>query len=1290
MAASFDALKRRRASTASLSDASQYGDHHTKKQRMLPPSPAPELNPFNAPTVLAIERMFDRVAKLAKKPSLSSKACSAPFSSSLPGHFTSTTHAISKPQSKDTIPAFQPKEATHRQQTFSREPIRAHTKTMTEDRNNTSSSGPHKYRYMHPPFLDVGTVDAPPQPSKQATTAVSPPRSDVGAIPSTQPVSDHPRLRPLPTLSQPLVSPSASVPSRAVEPPSSAPVGAVELIDSDDSDEEVGHEEQEHDEVYDEEGEGQEEEELWIEDGSDHEDRDDEHEQEEDVVYQGLESEEDEEEEEDDEEDYEQRPQPSAESQVVELLSSDDEQIEEDEEEEEEAEEDEPRSDEEEDQVEEAPRSEAAFRGSIRLASDGFNDSDRGSSIQDDAEDEEEEVGDADEGDFYHEEEDLADEVQAVEDVGEQDESVASDVSYDDGSGEQYAGVSVGSMAVPPRGFDTGEAVAEATPSVVAEEIKEDTHDGMSSTRHDEDYPEDLDGQDSYLEGGDQEPWPLQQDNAGTQEEDVYTLDENEEEVQSEDVEAEGDIEDMDADSSYAVADTTLYSPPLAATTSNASVLSGHESGGEDEEEQEEEQEEEHQPIPIVQRARPTMWQRPAPREPEVAIVLGDSDEEEEAVGDGTVDSEEHMEALAAADDIDKQDEAEQFEDEQPEGGAEYLDQDASDRDDQYQLEDETGATILGIEHIQSDFEEPAGDVIATPVAIFDEAKVFLEPESEPETNSMPTAQLSDDGTYFEQLEAAYVQVQEEELERELADRSAVAMGKSALPQDTVEESSFLSTAATAFTVASSGSRQESSPYVPPVSSEMAGEGVQEGEKEAAPERSPFKTRLVRTGTMVQTIRDGNLFLQQMDARAAKGRSSTSAAPVAGLQGLVSVSANGVTEPSSMAIVAHEYSNEMARPWQPVPQQSEEQQDIDMESIQQEEEMYEGNALLKAASTTQDADDVFARTGSPLPPISAAPTTATIGTGTTTLATTATAKPMLKREMMQLVKEAREFCQSSPSNPHLGELSGEGTTSSMVIRRTMSARTFSRRRGSAHSDQQDAASLAEGSEEGSTVAGVVENPLGEHATTETAEPSSSIATPSSVSSSSTATAAATTSSSGVVDLAAERVIESALVGSHALRAFIHPPVSPIRSPTARFSPSSSASSAGGGSRMPGHGSRSGSVERAMSLSGSPLGSGHVISGTVSGSSTTAGAYGLPPPPPFPTIRTAMAANQAAVAASLPPTFSTVQPVSPFQFGAGVAAATPVPDVTTDGSLGVGFTFGANSTSSAAADEHSIN
>ncbi|KAF9157985.1 hypothetical protein DFQ26_008099 [Actinomortierella ambigua] len=1322
----------------------KFGDHpDTKKQRMLPPSPPPELNPFNAPTVLAIERMFDRVVELAKKPPSSSKVSSTPStsSSSLLTGRPVTVHPVSKPQRNDTIAAFQPKEAQQRQQAFSSDLVRVHSKASAE-----GSGSSHKYRFLHPPLLNVDTAEVPPQSSTQLATTVEPSPTSEATAPSS--LQSGPCLPPLHTPSQTQVSLVVSETPRIAAPSASIPVGSgtaptlVELIDSDEEDEEVEYDSEDGEESEVERAEQEEEEELWIEDDEDDEDHDDEHELEDDIVYQDLGSEVDDGDEDDDEELEEdarhgmQRP---IQTQVVELLSSDDEPIEGLEQEEvEEAEEDELVPEEEDDQIEGAQVEGAAFIGSIQMVDDSFTGFNRGGSVLDEASEGEdvEDVEEVEEGGYDSEEEDVAEGIQVV-DIDEEDEPLVSDISDGDVSSEQYTRAPVSAVTVPPSHVYAVEETAEVTPSPIAEEFEGGSHDEPSPTECDEDDAEDKIDGGAYTEDDQGERWTVQRSDACDQEDDVYTLEEEEEEEelskvvedadkeeeQLEAMEDEDEVEEvMDIGSPYSEPDSTFFPTHSASRLDSSSVMSDHESEGEGEEEQEEEASPEPQEqnegqrvfphFPTMQDTYPTMRHHSTSEEPEVAIVLDDSDQEE-------VIEDEQMEVFSAAeDDSNDQEDAEQVEEEEDEdetGG--ILNQDDSSQDSYGHLRGDESATILATGFAQGNGEELQGDMVTPSTAILDGTCVLLEPE----VNPMLIERLPEDEAHFEQLEAAYMQVQEEERENgkdgEVTGKSAAVAEESVFPPVLESGSTLLSQVADTIGISPAPGLEGSQDII------LSG-AVTASEEEggATPARSPFKARLARTGTMVQTIRDGNLFLQHLDARAIRDRSSP-AIPTTSTIGLLSTPDDSVMAPPSIAAVGDERSTDTVQPWLAGSQQEEEHEDLDMEGIQQVD-VHEGNVSIETVSTSQDVADSDVQSGSPSPSIPALPTATTTTTTTTTTAVAATpAKPMLQREMMQLVKEAREFCQSSPSNAHLGEMGGsEGPISTMAIRRAISARAFNRRRGSAHSDQQDAASLvAEAGQGGPAGAeqptsdgggGSLDGFSEEHLIMQPSGPPSSILSPS-VSASSTATvtvslSSASASSSGVVDLAAERVIKSTLVGNHALRTFIHPPVSPIRSSPVRFSPSSASSSSVGSKMAVGHGSRSGSVERTMSMSVSPLGSGYVIpSAAMTGA---ASGFGPPPQLPFPTTKTATAsANQAAAAAlsisspssaasasTLPSTMNTMQPISPFQFGTAVAGSAAALATSESRPLEVGFTFGTqafvNSTTSSAAaaaafDEH---
>ncbi|KAG0245679.1 hypothetical protein BGX31_006675 [Mortierella sp. GBA43] len=124
-----------------------------KRLRLLPPTPPEALNPFNAPTVNAIESMFDRVLALAKEPS------AEPSVSSKRAFYSGARlrHGPIRPEERDTIASQTPPNlhsrhgsaagTTNNQDTSF---PRSTWSTLSTTSFPTETEA-HAYRYMHPP-----------------------------------------------------------------------------------------------------------------------------------------------------------------------------------------------------------------------------------------------------------------------------------------------------------------------------------------------------------------------------------------------------------------------------------------------------------------------------------------------------------------------------------------------------------------------------------------------------------------------------------------------------------------------------------------------------------------------------------------------------------------------------------------------------------------------------------------------------------------------------------------------------------------------------------------------------------------------------------------------------------------------------------------------------------------------------------------------------------------------------------------------------------------------------------
>ncbi|KAF9359314.1 hypothetical protein BGX26_012599 [Mortierella sp. AD094] len=141
-----------------------------KRLRLLPPSPPAGLNPFHAPTVNALEGMFERVMAIANasnKPSTSSSSKWLPNSQ----HRHPVDH--NKPQERDTIASWPADplvvssiaKPSHAHNDHERPQTRSIWSTISEPASSTGLS-PNAYRYMLPPSNVPSAVEAAQRPQE--------------------------------------------------------------------------------------------------------------------------------------------------------------------------------------------------------------------------------------------------------------------------------------------------------------------------------------------------------------------------------------------------------------------------------------------------------------------------------------------------------------------------------------------------------------------------------------------------------------------------------------------------------------------------------------------------------------------------------------------------------------------------------------------------------------------------------------------------------------------------------------------------------------------------------------------------------------------------------------------------------------------------------------------------------------------------------------------------------------------------------------------------------------------
>ncbi|KAF9438926.1 hypothetical protein BGZ76_002925 [Entomortierella beljakovae] len=201
-----------------------------KRLRQLPPSPPPGLNPFHAPTINALEGMFERVLALA---SASNKPNSS-TSDWLP-------KSNKKPQETDTIPTLNNSDLRYSTHTLHTHAPPSHSpniwSTLSDQASSIADASQNTYRYMIPPTTE-GVLEAN---AIQKNSSL-----DILSRKLIPPAQQDPAARDIP----PPVATSSNAP--AIATPQKRPLSpeqdddVVELLssDEDETDEGIGGERQ--------------------------------------------------------------------------------------------------------------------------------------------------------------------------------------------------------------------------------------------------------------------------------------------------------------------------------------------------------------------------------------------------------------------------------------------------------------------------------------------------------------------------------------------------------------------------------------------------------------------------------------------------------------------------------------------------------------------------------------------------------------------------------------------------------------------------------------------------------------------------------------------------------------------------------------------------------------------------------------------------------------------------------------------------------------------------------------
>ncbi|KAG0202449.1 hypothetical protein BGX28_005025 [Mortierella sp. GBA30] len=329
--------------------------------------------------------------------------------------------------------------------------------------------------------------------------------------------------------------------------------------------------------------------------------------------------------------------------------------------------------------------------------------------------------------------------------------------------------------------------------------------------------------------------------------------------------------------------------------------------------------------------------------------------------------------------------------------------------------------------------------------------------------------------------------------------------------------------------------------------------GVTDATELSPSSSQPRKTRLARMGTMAQTVMEGKAFIEQVEAKHGNSRASPQ-------------------------------SQQPEQPEQPErPQQEQEEQHVErIDDLQWTAPS--GAAVLTLDDLAEHAS--VAQRAATAPVFASSETFAT--TTTTTTASTVVPTPSVRRgEVALLVEEARAFCSnvrtsaragsspstmvsSSSSKPAINSSSGSismmttstvdadglemtaGQNTALVRGSSSPSRSlgFARRRvslgmGMDHDKGVNRSTSISTDEQQEQQQPQQQQQQQQHVLSSSisSNPSSSLFTSNA---SSFPPISMTPRKSGVVDLAAEKVIQSTVVGSHALRPFINPP-SPVGS-----------------------------------------------------------------------------------------------------------------------------------------------
>ncbi|KAG0000906.1 hypothetical protein BGZ79_005352 [Entomortierella chlamydospora] len=227
-----------------------------KRLRLLPPSPPVGLNPFHAPTVNALEGMFERVMAIANasnKPSSSSSSKWHPNSQ----HRFLVDH--NKPEERDTIASWPAdplvissvKKSSHTHKGCERPQMPSVWSTLSEPTSSTEPSQ-NGYRYMLPPSNVSSAMEAAQKPQEHPSVFAQPPQKWASVHQEfTESTTQPPRVAStnVPEITRPLKRDRSPAPA---DDGAESEASVVELLSSDDENisevSEVEEEEEEEEE----------------------------------------------------------------------------------------------------------------------------------------------------------------------------------------------------------------------------------------------------------------------------------------------------------------------------------------------------------------------------------------------------------------------------------------------------------------------------------------------------------------------------------------------------------------------------------------------------------------------------------------------------------------------------------------------------------------------------------------------------------------------------------------------------------------------------------------------------------------------------------------------------------------------------------------------------------------------------------------------------------------------------------------------------------------------------------